>query len=97
MEQNKFIINPSTGDINQFLIASGYATIDCNYEKVYRNILDSSTNYNQTDNIPIKKSDIVYLTNFPSKAISYEKMVSYGKDKYFWDALGQKLYCIFQE
>lgn len=93
MNSNEFIIEPSTEEvINKFYIKSGYGTIDYNYERVYKDLKNSSSNYDQTNNKPILKSEFVYLPNFPSKVISYDKMVEYGKDKYYWDTLAQKLY-----
>ena len=93
MNKNKFIFEPSTSEvINKFLIKSGYGTIDCNHTRVYSDIKNSSENYDQTNSRPILKSEFVYLPNFPSKVITYDEMVAFGKDKYYWDALNQKLY-----
>ena len=93
MEKNKFIFEPSTAEvINKFLIKPGYGTIDCNASRVYTDLKNSSDNYDQTNGRPILKSEFVYLPDFPSKIISYEEMLNFGKEKYYWDALNQKLY-----
>lgn len=90
---NKFIINPFTGDnVDDIQIIPGQGIIDCNYDRVRDELLNSSSNYDSTNKKDIKKSEFVYLPDFPSNIISYEKMVEYGKDKYYWDALNQKLY-----
>lgn len=92
MNKNNFIFEPATSEINKFLIKSGYGTIDCNAARVYQNLKDSSENFDQTNGRPILKSEFVYLSDFPSKVINYERMLEYGKDKYYWDSLHQKLY-----
>lgn len=93
MEKNKFILEPSTAEvIDKSSINPGHGTIDCNYERVYSDIKNSSTNYDHSNDRPIIKSEFVYLPDFPSKVIDYDGMMRYGKDKYYWDALGQNLY-----
>jgi hypothetical protein len=92
MNKNNFIFEPSTSEINKFLIKSGYGTIDCNAARVYQEIKGSSENYDQTNSRPILKSEFVYLPDFPSKVIDYDRMLEYGKEKYYWDSLHQKLY-----
>ena len=93
MNNNEFVLKPSTEEvIDRADIQSGCGVIDCNYERVYRELKESSSNYDQTNDSPIIKSDFIYLPNFPSKVLSYEEMVACGRDKYYWDALNQKLY-----
>lgn len=93
MESNKFIIEPFTGEnVDSIPAKEGQGIIDCNYQRVLSDLVNSTSNYDNTNDKPIYKAEFVYLSNFPSKVISYDNMVEYGKDKYYWDSLNQRLY-----
>lgn len=92
MNTNEYNINPIYGTINDIPISSGEIYLDCDHEKLYANILNREDLYDNTFNTPILEQNIVYLPEFPGDYLSYSQMLENGKQKYFWDALHQKLY-----
>lgn len=91
MRYNEFNVRPVTSKPYPE-IESGNAVIDCGHEHIYNELLTDIKNHDNTYNKDITQEEFVYLPDFVSKVISYEEMVKYGKDKYYWDALNQKLY-----
>ena len=91
MRYNEFNVRPVTSKPYPE-IEPGNAVIDCGHEHVYNELLTDIKNHDNTYNKDIMQEEFVYLPDFPSKVISYEEMVKYGKDKYYWDALNQRLY-----
>lgn len=93
MDENRFIITASTDEVIDLeSINPGDGTVDCNAVRAWGEVCNSSRVYDLTNGRDILNSEFVFLPNFPSKVISYERMVEYGKDKYYWDALAQFLY-----
>lgn len=93
MDGNRFIIKPSTDnplDLSNY--SKGDLVIDCNYEGAWTNVISKKDNHDNTFDVDIDKSDMVYLPVFPSDCITYDEMVEKGKDKYYWDALNHELY-----
>ena len=92
MNKNEFIVNTIYGGVSSQPVISGQILIDCDHEELYETLKKSSENYDNTFNKPILKEEFVYLPDFPSNVISYSEMLIFGKNKYFWDSLNQKLY-----
>ena len=54
---NKFIINPFTGgSVESIQITPGQGIIDCNYNRVRDELLNSSSNYDSTNSIFLRYS-----------------------------------------
>lgn len=100
MDKNNFLFEPNTSGIDKTRITPGKGTIDCNYERVWKEVSNASdiaeiisSFSSEPQRRPILNSEMAYLSDFPSKILSYEKLVEkYGKDRYFWDSAGQRLY-----
>lgn len=100
MDKNNFILEPNTSGIDKTRISPGRGTIDCNYERVWEKISNDSdvaeiinSLSSEPQRRPILNSEMVYLSDFPSKILPYESLVEkYGKNRYFWDSADQRLY-----
>lgn len=93
MDKNLFIVNASTDEnIDLSTIEPGYILIDCNADVAWNRVSSTTSVHDDTNDRDIINSEFVYLPQFPSDCITYEEMVAYGKEKYYWDALHQFLY-----
>ena len=93
MDKNLFRVYAATDvPVNTDDLESGYILIDCNAENAYTRVSTDTPVHDDTNDRDIENSEFVYLPRFPSDCITYEQVVSYGKEKYYWDALHQYLY-----